>query len=305
MFKKLLIAASLVASMNVVADPILLPGGVSVPNPATPNASNGTGNIVNTLEFVQFFKDDNGEVVNLGDVGPNGVNSLTGFGTLLSEGNPGDFLCPSCSLAFEFGGLGIEAGLVDFEDFDPQTGQFETIQIPGFVFNPQNSFFNVYIVDEINVSLTDLLTDGAGNLNQTASDDFIDETNDTLFLSGVFSEVNYNPDFNINGNFALGGLGAGSLTAGVDINDLAPGEGIANGNVLSDTVTQAGTLSAMFDAVAFSLSSTFFGTSGDILTVAQENDGNLSANVVSTPATLGLFGLALMGMGLVRRNKKA
>jgi hypothetical protein len=61
----------------------------------------------------------------------------------------------------------------------------------------------------------------------------------------------------------------------------------------------------MFDAVAFSLSSTFFSVNGDILTVSQENDGNLSANVVSTPATLGLFGLALMGMGLVRRNKKA
>lgn len=294
MFKKLILAASLVASMNAVADPILLPGGVSVPNPQAPNALNGTGNIVNTLEFIQYFEDDSGNLVNIGTDLAN-ASTLNGYGTLFSEGAVGDFLCSSCSLAFEFGGLQVVQGSI--------ANPFGGPDLPGLSLNPLDSFFNVYIVDEITQSLTGLLTDGLGGLDQTAADNFIDETNDTLFLSGVFTEINYNPDLTPE-NLALLGLGAGGLTAGIDINEMVPGEGIANGNIISNSVTQSN-LTAMFDAVAFSLSSTFFGTNGEILTVAQENDGNLSANVVSTPATLGLFGLALMGMGLVRRSNKA
>ena len=299
MFKKLVLATSLVFAVNAVADPIILPGGVTVPNPATPNALNGTGNIFNSLDFIQFFEDGNGNVVNIEDQISTDFNdliglSLTGYGTLNSAGDPGDFLCPSCTLAFEFGGLDVVPGTVDIPFVGP---------VPALDLDSDGSFFNVYIVDEVTTSLTDLLTDGMGELDTVAADAFIDDMSDVLFLSGTFTELQYDAELTME-NLGLGGLGAGTLTAGIDINDEGPDEGIANGNVLSDTVTQSN-LTSFFDAVAFSLSSTFFAVGGDVLTVSQENDGNLSANVVPAPATLGIFGLALMGLGLVRRNKKS
>jgi len=66
MFKKLAVAATLAMSFTVAADPILLPGGVSVPEPVEPSAVNGTGNVVTTINFLQYFQDQSGNLVNLG-----------------------------------------------------------------------------------------------------------------------------------------------------------------------------------------------------------------------------------------------
>ena len=125
--------------------------------------------------------------------------------------------------------------------------------------------------------------------------------NDTLFLSGSFSELEYTPDTAIE-NLSYGGLLDGELVAGIDILDPAPEEGIANGNIVSNKVSQRG-LTDFFDAVAFSLSATFQAVNGDVITIAQGNAGNLSTNVVPAPASLGVLGLALVGMGFLRRRK--
>ena len=60
MLKKTLSALALVTAFSAVAEPILLPGGVVVNNPAVPDNSNGLGNVNSSLEFIQWF-----EVTNL------------------------------------------------------------------------------------------------------------------------------------------------------------------------------------------------------------------------------------------------
>lgn len=297
MFKKLAVAATLAMSFTAVADPILLPGGVSVPDPVEPSVVNGTGNVVTTLNFLQYFQDQSGNLVNLetaftGDFSDFVGFQLTGFGTLTS-GSAGEFLCPSCTLAFNFGGLSV----IETTILNPFTGQPQQ----SLTLNPDGSFFDLYIIDEYSGSLpgdfasTDRLSLTAGAAG------FIDEINDTLFMSGSFSELEYSPEISVQ-NLSYGGLLDGELVAGIDIADPAPGEGIANGNIVSNQVTQEG-LTDFFDAVAFSLSSTFQAVNGDIITIAQGNAGNLSTNVVPAPATLGVFGLALAGMGFLRRRK--
>lgn len=295
MFKKLIIAATLAVSFTAAADPIMLPGGVSVPEPVEASPVNGTGNVVTTLNFLQYFQDSSGNMVNLGEGFSGDFNDflgleLTGFG-FLATGNAGDFLCPSCTLAFNFGGLTVVEDTVNVLGSD----------VDSLGLDPNGSFFDLYIIDEYSGNLPDDFA-SADRLSLTPSAaNFIDEVADTLFLSGTFSELEYTPEID-NQNLAYGGLLDGELVAGIDIADVAPNEGIANGNIVSNGVTQEG-LSTFFDAVAFSLSSTFQAVNGDVITIAQGNAGNLSTNVVSAPTTLGVFGLALAGMGFLRRRK--
>jgi hypothetical protein len=298
MLKKLVVAATIALSFTAAADPILLPGGVSVPNPVEANPVNGTGNVSTTLNFVQYVQNSSGDIISLEDELNADFNNLigltlNGFG-ILATGTDGDFLCPSCSLAFEFGGLEVTTDSFTF----PVIGD-----VDGLGLDVADSFFNLYIIDEYTGSLgNDFVEPDRMSLSASA-DGFIDPLTDTLFLSGIFSELEYSPRLS-DQNLEYGGLLDGELVAGIDIAEAADDEGIANGNIISNGVTQAG-LTSFFDAVAFSLSSTFIGTTGEVITVAQGNAGNLSTNVqsVSAPATLGVFGLALAGMGLLRRRK--
>lgn len=307
MFKKLLCAASIVAmaSTSVSASGILLPGGVSIPNPVAANPATGTGNLLNSLGFIQYFEDSNGDFVNLGDIlnGSGAIDpqsaldlSLNGFGLLDSSGDAGEFLCASCSLTLEFGGLDVVATQI-VNPFNPTGPLVDT-----FTVDATNSFINVFISGPKDPSFAvGPSLAPAGVLDQVAADDFIDEANDTLFLSGVFSELTYDPTISAQ-NLLAGGLLQGTLTAGIELDDpLLPTSGVANGNFVSDSVTQSN-LSNLFDAVAFSLSANFVSVTGSILDIAQGNDGNLSANVVPAPATLGLFGLSLLAAARMRRR---
>ena len=314
----------MLATTSVAAEPILLPGGVSVQNPATP--SGDTGNVNNGLNLVQYYSDSSGSIVNISDLisvsqdmtfantdGLVGLN-LEGFGIINNNVDTGDLLCPSCQLVFEFGGLEI----VEANDRGPFDNALDL--------SLTDSFFNVWLVDSLGLSTPSaeaLLRNSDGTLNQSALTSFIDSTSDTLFLSGAFVDANYNAETGgtVGGvNVAYyGGIAEGELTTAIDIADEAPGEGIANGNIVSNSLTRADfnefgfvpgqgmvpTVVNYFDAFAFSVSASFFDSNLRTTDVASGNSGDLTANVVSTPATLGLFGLALMGMGLVRRNKKA
>ncbi len=322
--KKLVIAAAMLAATSAFAEPILLPGGVSVPNPAT--SANGSGNVNNGLNLIQYYSDINGDIVNIGDLiqlsqdqtfantdGLVGLN-LEGYGIINNNVDTGDLLCPSCQLVFEFGGLEI----VEADDRGPFGNALDL--------SLTQSYFNVWLVDSLGgatPSAEALLRETNGTINQGALDDFIDDTSDTLFLSGSFVDANYNAETNGqvgNVNVAyFGGIAEGELTTAIDIADEAPGEGIANGNIVSDSLTRADfnefqfvpgqglvpVVMNYFDAFAFSVSASFFDSNLGTYDVASGNSGDLTANVVSAPATVGLFGLALMGMGLIRRNKNA
>ncbi|WP_032097150.1 MULTISPECIES: PEP-CTERM sorting domain-containing protein [unclassified Alteromonas] len=305
--KKLLLASAFVASFGTFADPILLPDGLSIPSPQQV-VSAGDGNLDNPLGFVQYFSDASGNVVNIGNpdffagdttqspvIDVTGLH-LNGYGLIrTTPGSTGDLSCNSCSLVFEFGGL---------EAITDNNGIVS--------FNSDGSFMNVFVSADKGSSFA--FSDfGSASLNSTFADDFIDEENDALWLSGSFSETFFSGNV-INGNLVAGlelGFVNGTLSNGVFANTaVGVAEGNANGNVVKNAVTDPALndnpffYTDFFDVVAFSLAASF-GTQGGINTVASSNSGDIKANVVSTPATLGLFGLALMGMGLVRRNKKA
>merc|ERR1711959_59090 len=124
MLKKTLSALALVTAFSAVAEPILLPGGVVVNNPAVPDNSNGLGNVNSSLEFIQWF-----EVTNPDDasqsaiVGLDQVNSTT-YGSLFGTSSTATFGFDDLSL---FGGLGV----------DTANGGF----------NLDGSFVNIYVSD--------------------------------------------------------------------------------------------------------------------------------------------------------------
>lgn len=312
--KKIALAAAMFASFSVFAEPILLPGGVSVPEPAVGNSTQGEGNVNNSFSFTQWFyvtnPDDETEsqIVNLQDIAEGETYGslfgsqnttevsfldlvLTGVGELSISANPdplsGDLSCSSCELTLTFDGLTLAA----------LSGDQSALGLTSL---------DVYVSDLANNFNLAVFSDGFDN-QQTFDDQYGFATEGTKWLTGTFSALNYRADDDTN---AFTSLLSGDLDAAVDINPEGPGEGIANGNVVGDTLASPGDFGPVwFDAFAFSMESTFRDFDDNLnpftATLARSNDANISANVVSTPATLGLFGLALMGMGLVRRNKRA
>merc|ERR1712187_218956 len=309
MLKKTLSALALVTAFSAAADPILLPGGVVVNDPATPNTSNGLGNVNSAFEFLQWFEVTNpndssqSAIVGLDEVGNVTYDQLFGSGSLdtfdfddltlfgageLSLGNDsGDLNCGSCELTLSFGGLAV--------DFD--NGGF----------NLDDSFINVYLSDlSSNFELSDMFA----NLDNGAAPDLAQLgylTDGTLWLSGTFDQLIYNPD---GGPFELPyrGLASGQLKAAIQVEGTSAGTGIANENVLNDSLSSFGDFFNFdtFDALAFSLSSSFIdgGASTQINTIARANEGNFSTNMVSAPGSLAILGAGLLALARICRSKK-
>ena len=309
MLKKTLSALALVTAFSAVAEPILLPGGVVVNNPAVPDNSNGLGNVNSSLEFIQWF-----EVTNPDDasqsaiVGLDQVNSTTygslfgtsstatfgfddlslfGAGELTLGNGSGDLNCGSCELTLSFGGLGV----------DTANGGF----------NLDGQFVNIYVSDL--ASDFDLSALFANKDNGAAADatQMANLMGGSLWLSGTFDQLVYNADNNPY-NVTYSGLAAGSLVAAVQVEPTTAGTGIANDNVVTDSCTSFGDFINFdsFDALAFSLSSSFVdgGATNQINTISRQNSGDFSTNMVSAPGSLAILGAGLLALARIRRSKK-
>lgn len=309
MLKKTLSALVLVTAFSAAAEPILLPGGVVVNNPAVPDSTNGLGNINNSLEFVQWFEVSNpDDPTQSAIVGLDEINSVTygdlfgtastatftaddlvlyGAGELDLGSSEGDLNCGSCELTLSFGGLGVNTANGGF-DLD-------------------GSFINIYVsdvVDDFNLGTLFAIKDNGATANATQLSNLMDGT---LWVTGTFDQLVYNPDINPFNN-SYGGLAAGSLVAAIQIEPTAAGIGIANDNVVGDSLSSFADFFNFetFDAFAFSLSSTFIngGASNQINTISRQNSGDFSANMVSAPDSLAILGVGLLALARLRRSRK-
>merc|ERR1711887_24841 len=275
MLKKTLSALALVTAFSAVAEPILLPGGVVVNNPAVPDNSNGLGNVNSSLEFIQWFEVTNPDdasqsaIVGLDQVNSTTYGSLFGAGELTLGNGSGDLNCGSCELTLSFGGLGV----------DTANGGF----------NLDGSFVNIYVSDL--ASDFDLSALFANKDNGAAADatQMANLMGGSLWLSGTFGQLVYNADNNPY-NATYSGLAAGSLVAAVQVEPTTAGTGIANDNIVNDSLTSFGDFLNFdsFDALAFSLSSSFVdgGATNQINTISRQNSGDFSTNMVSAPGSL-------------------
>ena len=129
----------------------------------------------------------------------------------------------------------------------------------------------------------------------------------SLWLSGTFGQLVYNADNNPY-NATYSGLAAGSLVAAVQVEPTTAGTGIANDNIVNDSLTSFGDFLNFdsFDALAFSLSSSFVdgGATNQINTISRQNSGDFSTNMVSAPGSLAILGAGLLALARIRRSKK-
>jgi hypothetical protein len=270
-FTKSLVALALgVSSLTVNADTVSA-GGVtwdSLPTTPSFNAS---------LEFTQWFTTDNtttmtdynGSVDVGGVVNPTGVTTeeLVGVGEILAI-NSAPF-CGSCELTFSFGGIFAD-GTGDF-DFD-------------------SGWINVYVDTPVSTNFQN--TSLASSWGTPGLQGDIDNAVDgDLWLSlsvedGTYSETS--------------GYVSGNISLNMNAEDGLASDIFDSNNTFGFDIFS----NELFDAVGSSLGASFTEFRNGVY-ISTTSTGSIIANPVSTPASLGLFGGALILLGAsVRRKTK-
>lgn len=208
-------------------------------------------------------------------------NTINGFGRV-NEFNgllPASF-CPGCELTYVFGGYqlldlypidGVAAGSLGIDIFT-NGGQFQPFAFTG-------GWMSVYVDNTPDYDIDNQLTAVDGNLwlSLVAVDSAGNNAGTTL--NGILTQV-----------FAagLGGLGSGlfDVTGGMAANRF-------------DTNTQTGgrdlAFTSQFQPLQSATADGFTHTGG----------ATLRGNSIPEPTSIALLGLGLLGLGVIRRNKKS
>jgi hypothetical protein len=271
-FTKSLVVLALGSSSLMANADTFNVGGVTwdaLPSDPTFNAS---------LEFTQWFttgnttgiSDTNGSMDVGSVVNPVGATfeELVGVGEILAI-NSASF-CGSCELTFSFGGIFAEAGGTEL---DFSTG-----------------WINVYVDNTVSTNFLNTGLRSAWDIGAAEVQSEIDKATDgDLWLSMSVANGAFSPTVGyVSGNISMNlNTEAGLAAEAFDSNNVG-------GFQFVD----------LFDAVGSSLGAAFTEYQDGVF-ISTTSTGSIIANPVSTPASLGLFGGALILLGAsVRRKAK-
>jgi len=276
---KSLIAAGLVLSASNAVAGSISAGGITW----DPNATDPRFNAA--IEFTQWFTtlntttrtDYGSNVATTGLANPltlTGGEELVGVGEILSINS--DSFCNNCELTFSFGGITFN---------DPQ-------QNPSSAFDFTNGWINVYVdkplaTDHQNTNIPAVWTTPA------FATEVGNAVDGDLWLSLGFEDAVF-----------FGVPFSGTINAGLMVEDtggLAKAEAVFD----QDSIVSPFFGTDLFDALGTNFSTTFGKLLTDGVLVSDTGSGNLTANPVSSPATLAIFGIGLMGVGFASRRKSA
>ncbi|MET0106711.1 MAG: PEP-CTERM sorting domain-containing protein [Sedimenticola sp.] len=198
---------------------------------------------------------------------------IDGYGIAnLLNGDSSSSFCPSCELTYVFGGY----TLVDLNPTDPTTGISPT---GGFAFT--GGWLKVYVdhTPDYDSDVKASAEDGTLWLDLLAVDINGDNTGITLggqltlpVAQGIGGTgFGY---FDVIGGLAMGNLDTNEQAGGRDLAYTSSFQPFPNGNTTPEGYTHYGT-------------------------------GDLSGSSIPEPSTIAIFGISLLGLGLVRRRKKA
>jgi hypothetical protein len=291
MKKLALIAALLAANTAANAGVVSAAGGVSW------TTTNSTPNFSATIDFTQWWttqntvgKDDVNQAVageaidaTLASVSTAPGAELVGVGNFKTNGLAGEPNCNGCELTFSFGGIFFDNNKL---------------------VNADNAWLNVYVdYDMVNGVFDDELIRGAADQDAEANLQASRAVDGTLWASLSLEAFRYTPDA------TYGGAGEPLISGSTSFYGNVDG-GIAEENFVN------GFFFGLYDAAAQGLTASFDSPTSLFLITENPSDmtlsrysqfgsGRVSAETVSAPSTIALFGLALVGLGAMTRRRKA
>ena len=321
------LAIAFAAATSASAGTIALPTGLSLDPKIGGDPTQGEGNFDHGFNFIQWWENA-GTPASLSSLNPSNLSDfkLNGYGELEIANDIGKFECSGCEISFNFSDIGLVLESLDadglqevidnnisaflsanpFDANDPSTFPTDANILAyaasqGKIFPDGNGGFLGAELD-IDTAALSIFVDYTPDLsvNSTPDSAWVSQATDGVeWLVLDFQEVNFASKAPDDGVF---GLSSADTTFGFVA---SAGEAFDNFNDAQGITWVSESITLLSDVIGFGLSASFNDDgNGGYEIYSSVGTGNVRGNVVTAPATLGVFGLSVIGGALLARRRK-